>query len=359
MNSRILNREFQHPADGWYQIEPKGSHANLSHSVVQVIDDEAAESIVNRFNAEADKPAFPGMLIDHEHFKHDQDKETRAYGWLMRLLNREDGIYGQVKWTTTGRAAVDGGDYRFFSTEYDPKDLLVLNKATTAARLNHVKPMRLDGLTLTNDPNNKGGKPITNRETAEEFRRGPEGPPAGSKTQNQRTQMKSVATKLGLSAEASEETILAEVTKITNRATEAEGKVTPLTNRVQALETENTTLVAEQIEADFAAAGIKDEKIVNRHKPLLSDPKHFKNRAERVAFIADLAKPTSQPNPQRKLQNRDGKMPGGSTSEGVDTEAAGRAMATKIQNRACELQKQMPNLTVATAYRMAQNELAS
>jgi phage I-like protein len=359
MNARILNREFQHPGDGWYQIEPKGSHPNLAAGVVQVIDDEASGLIVNRFNEEADKQSnFAGMLIDHEHFKHDQDKETRAYGWLMRLDNRADGIYGQIRWTSTGRAAVDGGDYRFFSTEYDPKDLVVLNKATTAARLNHVKPQRLDGLTLTNDPNNKGGKPITNRN--EEFRRGPDGLPAGSKTQNQRTQMKSVAAKLGLSAEASEETILAEVTKAMNRVTELDGQVTPLTNRVKALETENNTLVAEQIEADFAAAGIKDEKIVNRHKPLLSDSKHFKNRAERVAFIADLAKPaTAQPNTQRKLNNRDAKAPTGAAAEGVDNEAAERVMATKIQNRACELQKQMPNVSVATAYRMAQTELQS
>lgn len=172
--------------------------------------------------------------------------------------------------------------------------------------------------------------------------------------------MKSVASKLGLSAEASEETILAEVTKVTNRATEAEGKVTPLTNRVQELETANVTLLDEQLSADFAAAGIKDEKIVNRHKPLLSDPKHFKNRAERLAFIADLVKPatattTTATGTQRKLQNRDTKAPG-TTAEG-DTEAADRATATKIQNRACELQKQMPNLSLATAFRMAQTEL--
>ncbi len=123
MAPHILNREFRHPADGWYMIEPAGEHPNAGGGVVQVLDNPARESIVNRFNQEARAPGFAGMLIDHEHFKHDQTKETRAYGWLMELQNRSDGIYGKINWTATGRAAVDGGDYRFFSTEYDPSDL--------------------------------------------------------------------------------------------------------------------------------------------------------------------------------------------------------------------------------------------
>ena len=126
MKSQILNRAFQHPTDSWYQIESKGNHPNQRSKVIQVIDDEAAQSIVNRFNADAEAGQLAHgheMLIDHEHFKHDADKETIAYGWLQKLQNRADGIYGQIRWTNTGKSAVDGGDYRFFSTEYDPADL--------------------------------------------------------------------------------------------------------------------------------------------------------------------------------------------------------------------------------------------
>ena len=119
----ILNRAFQHPADGWYMIEPAGEHPSPASGFLQVMDNIARESIVNRFNQEARAPGFAGMLIDHEHFKHDQSKESRAYGWLMELQNRSDGIYGRINWTSTGRAAVDGGDYRFFSTEYNTSDL--------------------------------------------------------------------------------------------------------------------------------------------------------------------------------------------------------------------------------------------
>lgn len=115
----ILNRDFKHPDDGWYCIEPKGEHLNAEANVIQVIDDEASQSIVNNFNAEADRLGFAGMLVDIEHFKHDSGKETRARGWLMRLENRANGIFGKIRWTGIGRAEVDGGEYRFFSTEYD------------------------------------------------------------------------------------------------------------------------------------------------------------------------------------------------------------------------------------------------
>lgn len=157
----ILNRDFEHPSDGWYHIEPMGDHPNRPAGIVQVIDDTSVQSIVNRFNAEADKPGFPGMLIDHEHFKHDASKASVAYGWLMKVQNRWDGVYGQIRWTTTGKAAVDGGDYRFFSTEYNGTDMQVLNHGKPA----RLRPLRLAGLTLTNDPNNKGSRPITNRRT--------------------------------------------------------------------------------------------------------------------------------------------------------------------------------------------------
>jgi phage I-like protein len=110
---QILNRDFQHPSDGWYQIEAKGEHPNKQAGLVQIIDDQACQSIVNRFNDEAAKPGFAGMLVDHEHFKHDEDKETVAYGWLTALQNRADGIYAQVRWSGTGQKAVDNGDYRF------------------------------------------------------------------------------------------------------------------------------------------------------------------------------------------------------------------------------------------------------
>ena len=204
MNATILNRDFSHPTDAWYQIEPLGDHLNRAAGVTQVIDPPALDQIVLNFNAEAAAPNFPGMLVDHEHFRHQGDQESRAYGWLQQLQARPDGLYGQIRWSATGKAAVDGGDYRFFSTEYSPTDLVALNDA----KPRRVRPTRLAGLTLTNDPNNKGGKPITNRlptdgDPASQFLP-PSSEGSADKPQNHNARMNTVATLLGLSADAAE-----------------------------------------------------------------------------------------------------------------------------------------------------------
>jgi hypothetical protein len=319
------------------------------------------------------------MLIDHEHFKHDADKETRAFGWLQKLENRADGYYGRIRWTNTGKPAVDGGDYRFFSTEYDRKDLTVLKKE---GKLQTVRPLRLDGLTLTNSPNNKGGKPITNRSLAkvpadgccpacncalqttdepavqqcpqcQTNYAGANVPAANQTTKNQAKRMKTVANKLGLTAEASEEAILTAVTTLLNRATEAEGKVTTLTNRITPLETENQTLMGEQVDAILADHGIKEPKIANRLKPTLLT---LKNRQERLDTLADLGyKPgsTKVTTTTPRVLNRGGAVP----SEKADEDAgAQRAKADKITNRANLIMKDNPRISQATAYTMATRE---
>jgi hypothetical protein len=184
----------------------------------------------------------------------------------------------------------------------------VLNRGQKPAR---VRPVQLAGLTLTNMPNNKGGKPITNR-------------------QDESKNMKTIAEKLGLAADSTEEAVLAEVTKILNRATEAEGKVVPLQTRVTELETANSALIGEQIEADLAGAGVTEEKVLNRLRPVLAG---LKNREERIAFLGDvIAKPEvkSSAAPGMVL-NRDGAK--------VPTDGKGAKDATLIRNRAAELVK--------------------
>jgi hypothetical protein len=179
MNARIFNREYQKPADGWYQIEAKGFHpatATDGTKVVQVVDDKAIASIVNRFNADAAVAALPHgneMLIDHEHFRHQADKETLAYGWANKLRATPDGSGFDTfnPWTGTGDKAVSTGDYRFFSTEYDGPEGDVFEPVPAAEipvtvrnkykGYEFLRPLKLTGLSLTNDNNNKGQKAIT------------------------------------------------------------------------------------------------------------------------------------------------------------------------------------------------------
>ena len=352
----ILNRAFEHPTDGWYHIEALGEHPNESSKVVQVIDGESVQAIVNRFNADADAGKLSHgheMLIDHEHFKHDSAQETRAYGWLQKLANRDDGIYGQIRWTRTGKDAVDGGDYRFFSTEYDPKDLKILNRlAPGPSGPTRVRPLRLDGLTLTNDNNNKGQRPITNREQFS---------PAIPPGENQRTKMKTVLTALDLSADASEESALAAVNKLKNRAITAEEKA----GKADGLQKQIDTLLDEQIDGLLAERKVTDTKIINRLRPTL---KPLKNRADRLACLDDLgikpADDTTETDEDKTKAGKTGRVLNRGTGDGerkqpTAEEQTERKNATKIMNRANAILKETPHLTLATAVTMAQAEEAT
>src|SRR6185312_16209200 len=286
------------PADGWYQIEPKGEHPNQAAGVIQVIDEEAMRSIVDRFNADAAAGTLRHgneLLIDHEHFSDQLDKESRAYGWLVDLQAREDGIYGRVRWSKTGKEAVDGGDYRFFSTEYAPNDCVECqvasgvekaaaeqgqsngemgqdaSLATRHSTMLRVRPLRLDGLTLTNMNNNRGQKPITNRD------------PNGSADQppTEIKRMNTVANQLGLAADVSEESILAEVTRLMNRVTE----MIPHEEENKSLRERLGAIDAEQVHTLLDLHGVRDEKIRNRLKSILTS---LKNREERVAALFDF-----------------------------------------------------------------------
>lgn len=337
MNAKILNRDFQHPADGWYQIEPKGDHPNRAAGVVQVIDEEAISAIVNRFNTDAQAGSLRHgneLLVDHEHFSDQPDQESRAYGWLQELQNRADGIYGRIRWTATGKAAVDGGDYRFFSTEYDPKDLKVLNSELRSPNSapKRVRPLRLDGLSLTNMNNNRGQKPITNRDD----KNLPDVSASGANQQtNQRTNtMKSIAQKLGLAPEASEDAILGEVTKLQNRLTTLEpleAENTKLKNRVAEID-------GDQCETLLDACGLKkDDARRTRLVPVL---KTLKNREERLSYLADFEIKPVEPKPDkpgagRVLNRADGK--GGekqtAATTGEVTSAQLHVEIRKIMNR--------------------------
>jgi hypothetical protein len=377
MNSPVLNRDFSHPADGWYQIEPKGEHPNRAAGVVQVIDDAAAKSIVERFNQEAAAGKLRHgneMLIDHEHFSDQPDKETRAYGWLTELQNRTDGIYGRVRWSKTGREAVDGGDYRFFSTEYDAKDCVECRVAsgeretdaelgknpslvTRHSSLPPVRPMRLDGLTLTNMNNNRGQKPITNRGSSgtgvspvspqidsrgQDVRAIKNGAPVLNSTnhsntiiQNQKNNMNTVAIKLGFAADVSEEIILAEVSRLLNRVTE----MIPHEEENKSLRERLGAIDGEQVHTLLDLHGVRDEKIRNRLKPVLMG---LRNREERVTALLDFGfKPEERRavdrQPPRLLNRGEGRQPRAEVMNSNEQALAQRAEAEigdyKIRNR--------------------------
>lgn len=354
----ILNRAAPISNDGWIHIVPKGELPNAAAGIVQVLDETAHDSMLAGIAADKQRLGdnWPGIYAGEEHFIYDDSKSSAAFGWFKDFEKRDDGIWAKADGLTDiGAVAIKNKRFKFTSFVADPADTQKLDGK-------RVRILKLETVGFTNAANGKELlTPITNRgdslkaELQTKFRRGDE---SAADNNNQRKKMKTVCSLVGLSADASEESVHAAVSKLLNRATEAETKLTPLQTQVTELTTANATLLQEQIAADFAVAGIKDEKFVNRHAPLLSDAKHFKNRGDRLAFIADVAQPAGGATQQQnKLQNRNTTPPNGKKADDDANGQPDAATATKIMNRASLLRKDLPGLSLATSVGMAKKEI--
>ncbi len=337
MNTPILNRAAQLPADGWYEIETSGEHLNPQAGVVQLLDGQAFDSIVNRFKAEAAQPNFGGLLIDRDHFSLDPDQTSESFGWLMEMRNRDGHLEGRPDWTDVGKPAIEGKRFKFFSTVYDPADVEKIGERKIK---NHsyplVRPLRLDRLALTNDPNNKGAKPISNRQTA-----------ATAERSESKPTMKSVLKLLGLAEDASEESAVAALQKIQNRASQVE----TLTTEKAALVTERDSLLGAQVEADLEKykAVIKNRDAVK--KQLLA------NRAGTIEFLEALHEAPAEAARERITNRATAAAPG---SKEAEKEAAKKAddasKAQRITNRAHEIVRQKTTGKRAYSFTAAFNE---
>jgi phage I-like protein len=250
--NRSADGSFKLPEDGWFHLVPKGvfpivDPENPKAVLKQVVDDRALERMLNRFSEDATVPNFPGLLVDFDHFSYDSDKSSEAAGWVVKLENRSNGLWGQVKWTPKGEQAVKDGAYRFISPVWGKREAEKLTNS-------NFRPARLESLGLTNQPNLRGMVPLSNRDLAVREVPAPESP--DNKT------MKQVSAKLGLQPDASEDAVLAAVTKLMNRSTELEATNATLT-------TENEGLKKDQVELAL-------DKYKNRFKPEKRDA--WKNR---------------------------------------------------------------------------------
>lgn len=266
----LLNRDGKLPDDGWYHLVPLGEFPHADSGRLQVIDQAAVTAMVNRFNDEAARPNFAGLLIDQEHWSYDTDKSSESFGWVRQLENRSDGIWGRIEFSDLGEQAVKNRRYKFVSPVFWPaKDIERLDG-------NKVRPLRIDSFGLTNSPNFKGMVPFTNRADASAAADEPNQPPKQS--------MKQVAQRLGLSADASEDSILAALDKLANRATSAETQATDLNKEVGELKNRNAEMLNDQVADELDAAGITEETKRTKLTPVL---KGMKNRAERVDFLKE------------------------------------------------------------------------
>jgi len=148
---------FKFDENAWIHVSPLGEFEHSGAGVVQVIDSEAVSAIVEDFKTKASAENFPGLLMDFDHFSMDTDKSSEAAGWIFDLRADDSGLWAKVRWSSKGADSVKGGDYRLVSP--------VFPKASECEDLGggRVRPRSLVTVALTNDPNIKGAKPLTNR----------------------------------------------------------------------------------------------------------------------------------------------------------------------------------------------------
>jgi len=303
--------------DGWIHIVPAGELPNKESGVVQVLDRKSHEAIVGNLNADKQRLGnrWPGLYMGEEHFIYDQSKSSEAFLWAKEFKIEPDGVWAKGDATDVGEPAIKNRRFKFTSFVTNPQ---IPNSIETVAK-NKVRILKIDTVGFTNYPNGRGLlSPITNRQ---EFRhnRAEEAGDLADK-QNSNKKMKSIATLLGLSAEASEEAIHAEVTKIMNRASTAEAALTPMTNRATTAEAKVKDLEGAQIETDL-------EVYKNRFKPAAREgwkKALISNRADTIELLKgmDVLKEAVAPGriSNRETQQEPGKQ--GSTITGVSAEQA-------------------------------------
>lgn len=327
----------------WIHVVPKGELPNREAKVVQVLDDAALDSILANIAADRERlgERWPGIYAGREHFIYNDDQDSAALAWFKDFEKRDDGIWAKKDGLTPiGQQVIANSEYKFTSFVADRRD-------TQKLEGNKVRILKLDTIGFTNQANGKELlTPITNRS---DF---PGASASAAKQQhNQRTMtMKSIAQKLGLAAEASEEAILDGVIKLQNRIATLE----PLQAENTTLKNRIATQDGESVDALLDLHQVKDEKLRNRLKPVLVP---LANREERVAALLDFGHKPAEAGKTtastRLINRKDGKQ-----TETATEAADEQELAQKLTNRATEL-KNGSNRDWDSCFQQAQRELAA
>jgi len=309
---------FQLPEHGWYQLAPVGEYLHAETGLIQVLDNAALDSIVNRFKQESAQPNFPGLLIDYEHFSYDPKERSTASGWIKELENRSGGLWMRVQWTGPAEAAIRNGEYRFTSPVWLQRDVEKLGG-------NRIRPLRLDSAGLTNNPNLKGMVPLSNRAAGAVAETDATRPPQPQPKSNMIDYKKALLAILGLAADASDEQIQAKLDGEKGAMSNRAQQLAEANTQIQQLTEANTRLLGELAEADL-------DKFANRFAPEQRETwkaSLLTNRATTLKLLSSIAAPPAPaPNPPpNPIHNRASATPpkGPALTEKPAGEKAGAA----------------------------------
>lgn len=288
---------FRLPEDGFVQIAPLGEFPH-GDGVLQVVDAQAIASLVNSF-----KPG-QAMVVDYDHGSLNTDQSSAAAGWVEELQARADGLYARIRWSNRGRADVEGGAFRFVSPVWMPEVAPTKDNP-------RVRPARLVNVALTNSPNIRALKPLTNTAAGMLAHSATPLSDATVASGTPRNPMKNLTKHLGLPDDADE-------TMILNRIKEVQAEAASLQNRCKAFE-------AEAVERDLE---LHKHVIANRDevKALL-----LANRDGTLKLLGALKKPAAATQAPTPLHNRlQAGQPDPARHNGADTISARRNAAVQV-----------------------------
>lgn len=144
---------FQLLQKEWVQLSPYGDFPHVQG--LQRVTFEAAREMERRFTSLASRAArlFAGapMFVGHPDVPQlaNQFPDRKAYGWIMALEARPDGLYGKMKWSPAGVELLENGHYKFLSPYWEAQPI---GKDEASGRP-IFEPVALISAGLTNEPN--------------------------------------------------------------------------------------------------------------------------------------------------------------------------------------------------------------
>lgn len=284
--------DFRIPEDGWLEAAPLGDSPGTvrlpdgsRRPVMQRIDQAAADAMIAAFNSQ---DAATGLLLDFDH--ETLSGAGPAGGWILGLkVAPRKGATGNALWcqvrpSSKGKEAIEGGLYRYLSIT-----ALIADCEDLGAGV--VRPLRLDSIALTNRPNLKVA-PITNSAAPAA---------AATPTTQESNNMDALKKLLGLPATATDQEVLDAVSALQAASATALADATAAKAALANAQAAQAEAVATADLAEFAAivepmaaadqAAVKAGLIANRdatraalvavksRAAALAEPDASKNRA--------------------------------------------------------------------------------
>lgn len=308
-DTHLLNRaETSLAGDGaiWMHVCPLGEHPWISadgeERLVQVIDREACEAMARSYPLDG-----PSARIDIDHLSMDVKNTTEASGWGKFAEFRDDGLWVKAEPTSHGLPLINGKVYRFTSPCFPRDGLVPLGNG-------RFRVTKLGVIALTNDPNLRGQKPLTNSRA--------QSANPNTKTPSKMDYKTMLLKLLGLPDDASDDAITAAITA-------AKGQSDAMNSRITELETQ-------LVNRDLDEHGITDAKQRALLTPMLA------NKEQRTDALALIGRFKENEQTRKALHNRAGaQVPktdkelsqDGADPDKVAADLHNRAMAYKHTNK--------------------------